>query len=660
MATREDSRAHEGPAPGAAPSKRWGPDNPHPLSTLKTELVWEGKYDEWGNRREVDIAGCAMPMQRIETIDQPRSEAAAAGAQSLLQFEQKTSRVDDFRNRLIWGDNKLVMASLLAEFKGQIDLIYIDPPFDVGADFTMDVAIGEDDTIPKDQSAIEMVAYRDTWGRGVDSYLHMMAERLRVMRDLLSETGVLFVHIDYRVSGLLRLVLDGIFGVDRLVSEIIWYYSNKYGANSAAFDVFHNDIFMYSKGKRFTYNPVMIPVKEARKQPFRKWNKELGKNEWQRDEAGNYIYVESKEKELGDVWEVPVINPMADERLGYATQKPEKLLQTVMQTCSNPGDLVADFFCGSGTTGAVAEKLGRRWIMADLGRFAIHTTRKRLIDVQRTLSADGKPYRSFDVHNLGRYERQWWQQEALKGADTEHRRVVLEFFRAEPLTNTPSPLIHGRKAGAFCHVDGIDSIFTRGEARELAQAVAQAGGRECYALAWEFEMDLRLTTAALEKELGVKLKLIQIPREIMERNRKNPPPFLEMAVLEAEPVIRQEGPPSPRPSPSKGEGVRSVDIKLTKFMPSLAEVPSKELEALKERAVTSGFDFIDFWAVDFDWQPGKPFNHHWQDYRTRKDRSLKLVSDAGYAYPKKGLYTACVKVVDVFGCDTSITVEVKV
>lgn len=159
-------------------------------------------------------------------------------------------------------------------------------------------------------------------------------------------------------------------------------------------------------------------------------------------------------------------------------------------------------------------------------------------------------------------------------------------------------------------------------------------------------MDLRLTTAAIEQELGVKLMHIPIPREIMEKNRKNPPPFLEMAVLEAEPVIR------------KDKDGTTVDIKITKFMPSLAEVPSKELEALKERAIKSGNDFIDFWAVDFDWHPDKPFNHHWQDYRTRKDRSLKTVSDAGHRYPKKGKYTACVKVIDTFGCDTSITVEV--
>jgi hypothetical protein len=286
--------------------------------------------------------------------------------------------------------------------------------------------------------------------------------------------------------------------------------------------------------------------------------------------------------------------------------------------------------------------------MADLGRFAIHTSRKRLIELQRRLHAEEKSYRAFDVYNLGRYERQWWQRERLAGADEEHRRVVLEFFKAEVLKGTPSSLIHGRKGPAFCHVDGIDSIFGRGEARAVAEAVRQAGGRECYCLAWEFEMDLHLTTAALEKELGVKLKLVQIPREIMEKNRKNPPPFLVVAVLEVEPVYRGQG------------AARTVDIKITKFLPSLAEVPTKELEAIRERAVRSGTDFIDFWAVDFDWQPGKPFNHHWQDYRTRKDRSLKTISDAGYRYAKPGKYTACVKVVDTFGSDTSITVEVEI
>jgi hypothetical protein len=352
---------------------------------------------------------------------------------------------------------------------------------------------------------------------------------------------------------------------------------------------------------------------------------------------------------LQDIWtDINPIQPNAPERQGYDTQKPEALLERIIKLSSNEGDLVADFFCGSGTTGAVAERLGRRWIMSDLGRFAIHTSRKRMIELQRKLHEEDKPYRAFDVYNLGRYERQWWQKERLKGADEEHRKVVMGFYKAEPLPNA-NGLLHGRKGRAFVFVDGIDSILTRDEVRAVARAAREAGAKEVHCLAWEFEMDLRLICHELEASEGVQIKLIPIPREIMEKNRTSPPPFLEVAVLEAEPVYR------------KVDGKQVVDIKLMKFLPSLAEVPSKELDGLKERAIRSGFDFIDFWAIDFDWREGEPFEHHWQAYRTRKDRSLKTVSDAAYdKYPKPGVYTACVKVMDVFGCDTSITVEVEV
>ena len=378
------------------------------------------------------------------------------------------------------------------------------------------------------------------------------------------------------------------------------------------------------------------------------------------------------------------------QNLGYSTQKPEAVIERIIEASSNEGDLVADFFCGSGTTGATAERLGRRWVMSDLGRFSIHTSRKRLIELQRTLHDEGKPYRAFDVYNLGRYERQWWQKERLKGADEEHRKVVLGFYKAEVLGGvgrvpspgadgspgqgtgpTPGahPYLHGRKGRAFIYVAGIDSILTRDEVRAVAKAAREAGAKEVHCLAWEFEMDLRLVCHELEASEGVTIKLIPIPREIMEKNRTSPPPFLEVAVLEAEVVYRpvaadvrrRIGDASKTDRLLTSAATKAVDIKLTKFLPSLAEVPSKELEALKERAVKSGFDFIDFWAVDFNWHDGKPFEHHWQDYRTRKDRSLKTVSDAGFdKYPKPGKYTACVKVVDVFGCDTSITVEVKV
>jgi adenine-specific DNA-methyltransferase len=687
---------------------RYGLDNPHPLSTRKTELIWEGKYDEYGNRREVDIAGCAMPLQKIETIDEPAARTKATGN----LFDAQKAHSDDFRNMLVWGDNKLVMASLLKDFKGKIDLIYIDPPFDVGADFTMAVPLGDEtETVEKDQSTLEMVAYRDMWGKGTDSYLHMVHERLALMHQLLSDTGALFFHVGWLVSHYVKAVLDDVFGQERFLNQVIWKRQTAHSDTTQGakhMGRLHDVILAYTKSPTYTWNMQYQPYSQEYVDNFYKHVEPSTGRRYRLSDAtgpggalkGNPRYeflgvtrfwrfskqrmqelyedgrivqtnpgtVPAQKRYLDEMPGVPTqdlwtdigpIQPNAPERQGYETQKPEALLERIMRLSSNEGDLVADFFCGGGTTGAVAERLGRRWVLCDLGRFAIHTSRKRLIGVQRKLHAEDKPYRAFDVYNLGRYERQWWQRERLKGADDEHRKVVMGFYKAEPLANANSPLLHGRRAGALVHVDNIDSLFTRDELRAVARAAREAGAKEVHCLAWEFEMDLRLVCHEVEAAEGVKVRLIPIPREIMEKNRTNPPPFLEMAVLEAEPVYRANAKAQSRKGAEKGK--RAVDVKLTRFTPSLAEVPVRELEALKERAAKSGFDFIDFWAVDFDWREGKPFEHHWQTYRTRKDRSLPTVSDFGYAkYPKPGKYTACVKVVDVFGCDTSITVEVEV
>lgn len=192
---------------------------------MRTELVWEGKYDEFGNRRDVDSARLGMPLQKIETIDEPRSRAEGQGE----LFDEKKAHRDDFRNRLIWGDNKLVCASLLSEFRGSFDVVYIDPPFDVGADFTMAVPIGETGELKKDQSILEMIAYRDTWGRGIDSYASMIAERLQIIRDLIHETGSILVHCDWRVSAVVRMILDEIFGRENMIGHIVWQRTNARG-----------------------------------------------------------------------------------------------------------------------------------------------------------------------------------------------------------------------------------------------------------------------------------------------------------------------------------------------------------------------------------------------------------------------------------------------
>jgi len=332
-------------------------------------------------------------MQKIESIDEPRRAAAANN--QLEIFEQQNPKQDDFRNRLIWGDNKLVMASLLQEFKGKIDLIYIDPPFDVGADFTMSVPFGEKDSVFKDQSILEMVAYRDMWGRGKDSYFAMLYERLTLIRELLSDTGSLYVHVDWHVSHYVKGLLDEIFGTENFQNEIIWQRTSA-RSDSTTYNHIHNTIFFYSKGEKFIWNPQFEDHsneyltekytqidKDGRKYqldnmtspnprpnmmyewmgfsyPEKGWR--YSKETMQRlHNEGRIHYPTDKTKRprlkryldevqefgkpLQSVWaDIYPVNSQANERLDYPTQKSEALLERLIQASSNEGDLVADFF----------------------------------------------------------------------------------------------------------------------------------------------------------------------------------------------------------------------------------------------------------------------------------------------------------------------------
>ncbi len=318
----------------------------------------------------------AFPAQHIETFD-PSGDAARRGGDTWKDWPAQHPR----GGLLFHGDNKEVLAHLLASgFRGKVNLIYIDPPFDSGADYVRRVTLrGPQGTAKLDGEGYtlgEQLQYTDIWAN--DNYLQFMYERLLLLRELMREGGSLFLHCDERQGHRLRCLLDEVFGVESFQNEVIWHYSNKYGANSQTFDVFHNLIYWYTNGRLRHFNPILVPVKEARKQPVRRWNKELNKNEWLRDEHGNYIYQESTEKDLGDVWEIPVINPMAIERTDYPTQKPEQLLEWIVKCASEPSALVLDCFVGSGTTSAVAQKLGRRWIACDINKGAIQTTSKRL------------------------------------------------------------------------------------------------------------------------------------------------------------------------------------------------------------------------------------------------------------------------------------------
>ena len=302
------------------------------VDVTKTELFWPGKYNDDGTLKEVPRV--SLPFQVIETVGESRAarEAHKAGVQASLFDVYEGKEGDTFeegwKNKLIWGDNLLVMGSLLEKFAGKIDLIYIDPPFATGTDFSFVAPIGEGGgSLFKEQSLIEEKAYRDTWGRGSESYLDMMRVRLELLRELLSPTGTIYVHIDWTIGHYLKLVLDEVFGRDNFRNEIIWYYTNKLGTGGNTFDKHHDSLLVYVGGKHWTHNALMRPVRERKMQPVTQ--KIEGKRVWLRDSEGKRVYAMSNaETKVGDVWEVPFINPVASERLGYATQKPEALLES--------------------------------------------------------------------------------------------------------------------------------------------------------------------------------------------------------------------------------------------------------------------------------------------------------------------------------------------
>jgi adenine-specific DNA-methyltransferase len=339
------------------------------VDVTRTELVWPGKYNEDGTLTEVPRV--SLPFQVIETVNESRAtrEASKHGVQSTLFDVYEGVEGDTFeegwRNKLIWGDNLLVMGSLLEKFAGKIDLIYIDPPFATGADFSFTAEIGESgEEVLKEQSIIEEKAYRDPWGARGEKYTQWMYARLKVMRDLLSDEGTIVVHCDWHVGHSIRLILDELFGADRFLNEITWVYK-RWTTRVSVLPRLHDSLFWYSKGEQYVFNQPMMPNTDPNPSQYVSAKDASGKTVVSRDEEGRAIKREVRtEIPTPDWWDIPQMSPVSTERVGFPTQKPERLLERVVQMATEPGALVADFFCGSGTALAVAQKLGRRWIAA--------------------------------------------------------------------------------------------------------------------------------------------------------------------------------------------------------------------------------------------------------------------------------------------------------
>ena len=663
-------------------------------SVDRTELIWPNK------RKEVERV--ELPFQTIETINLPR------GTRQEDLFGKGGQ--EEWKNRLVWGDNLLIMGSLRKEYAGKINLIYIDPPFATGDDFSFTVNIGDPASakatdgqasveITKEPSALEVKAYRDTWGKGMQSYLQMMYDRLVLMKELLADNGSIFVHCDTRVNSYMRLVLEEIFGSSNFHNEIIWQRSSSGKTTSKNLSRDTDTIFWFSKSENYIFNPTYQPLSATTiamynmddndgrgkyrlyplqktaspgpettydytdnngkvwKCPRKGWRMKYVKLKALENDGRLYLegntlaekaYWDERENEgrlANNLWnDIPNLQGSTPEIVGYPTQKPEKLLDRIIKLSSNEGGLVADFFCGSGTTGIVAEKLGRQWIMSDLGRFATHTARKRFLDMR------AKP---FIVQNLGKYERHRWVK--LNGRYKNYLRFILELYHAEPIEGFTN--LHGKKDKAFVRIGAVDAPVTLSEIREALSECKENKIKSLDVLGWEWEMGLHDLVKEEAERYGIKLSTFQIPREVMELNVSDPKVkedihFYELAYLEV----------GTKTEPfDKTQGRGRVVITLKDFI-----IPNPELlpEEVKDK-VKNWSDFVDYWAVDWMFnqheeqtEEDDTFHNMNQRYRTRKEPKLELLMD--YTYPKAGKYNILVKVIDIFGNDTTKLIKVKV
>lgn len=592
----------------------------------------------------------------------------------LFRLGRASEQVDS-PNRLIYGDNLLCMAALLAaddetpSLRGGIDLIYIDPPFDSKADYRTKIAL-PGTTVEQRPTVIEQFAYSDTWADGTASYLAMITPRLVLMRELLSETGSIYVHLDWHIGHYVKLVLDEVFGRDKFLNEIAWCYRDIGSRATPYFKRKHDNLLVYSKTSKWTHNIQRGAIAESTRQryePYFDENRQITYRSLKESNPGVFAKLKGVPADLDEVWlddsegaQLPDwwidISPLKsgfDESIGYPTQKPKALLERIIRTSSNEGNCVADFFGGAGTTAVAAESLGRRWIVSDLGKPSTMVTRKRLID------QDAKP---FLYQAIGDYQVE--QAKSTLGRRFrvgDLAQVVLKLYGALPLPpeeNASGNLGRLHESKTLVLVDSPSRLTTASTLRRAQQYrdSVMGGFDKVVVLGWNFSAGIGQDIATLNDP---RLEVLVIPPDLLDRLKKGSADklagsvrFSSLQYLQAHVAERR-----------RTEGDEEIRVRLDNyvlFSPDAINLDEKNREALQRVVNDDPLALIEYWAVDPDYD-GNVFRSVWQDYRenTANDSDpLRVVEEAVFRVPSTpDGRRVCIRAVDVFGFESEVVVD---
>lgn len=574
---------------------------------------------------------------------------------ALISSGQSLDDVPEQPNRLIYGDNLLAMAALLAgdeytpSMRGKIDLIYIDPPYDSKADYRTKVELPGVELDQK-PNTLEQFAYSDMWVNGTASYLESVVPLFSLMKELLSDRGLIYVHLDWHVGHYVKLIMDEVFGRENFRNEIVWGYSG--GATPRRdFPRKHDVIYRYSKSDVWTYTPEFRPYAENTQQVGKVSTYNLGTRD-------NLDIDLDRGTPVTDWWtDIKTVTGWATEKLDYQTQKPESLLKRIIETSSQPGDLVADFFVGSGTTAAVAERLGRRWIATDLGKPAIMVSRKRLID------QGAKP---FLYQAIGDYQVE--QAKSTLGKKFrvgDLSRTVLEIYGALPLPpeeNANGQLGRMAEGSELIVVDSPSRVTTLSTLKRAQQLrdTKMGGFKTVTVLGWNFSADIAQALTNLGDD---RLNVRVIPPDLLDRLKKKGVAglagnirFSTLQYLQAHLAER-----------FTSESTESLEIQLDNYVlvdPQAINLDDANREKLLKVMNAEPLALIEYWAIDPDYD-GEVFRSLWQDYRGNTDNdgdALRVVTKSPPITVNRldRLRRVCVRAVDVFGFESEVVIDIPV